>query len=91
MNKDLAIELGPYLNLFSRLVNNDTPRSIALAKRTYQRSTIDKEKILLVTKDADTSSKIGILLDNFEDLKKNTGFKSKLFIENMNTLIKLLD
>ncbi len=91
LNRDLTLELGPYLNLFSRLVNKDTPRSIALAKRTYQRSTINREKVLLGTRDSDTSSKISKLLDNVEDLKTSTGFKSELFIENMRTLIKLLD
>ena len=37
MHSDLKIELGPLLNLHQRLTSNDSPRSVALAKRTFQR------------------------------------------------------
>lgn len=91
MNRDLSIELGPYLNLFSRLVNKDTPRSIALARRTYQRSTINRDKIILNINDLDITSKVNKILDDVENLKKNERFESQKFIDNINALKKLLD
>ena len=91
MKRDISIELGPYLNLFSRLTNKDTPRSIALAKRTYQRSSINRKKINLAVEDSTINSKVNNILDNFEKLKKSKNFESDKFIENMNSLIKLLD
>ena len=90
LKKDLSIQLGPYLNLFERIVNKDTPRSIALAKRTYQRSSIDRENINNLIKDERKISDVNQKLDVLEFLKKNKNFKSKIFIKNMNLLKELL-
>ena len=90
LNRDLSIELGPYLNLYERLINKDAPRSIALAKRTYQRSSINREKINKIINDQSISSEVNSLLNTVEELKKNKNFEPNSFISNINSLKKLL-
>ena len=91
MKRDLHIELGPYFNLFDRLVNKDTPRSIALAKRTFQRSSINIDKVIHNLSNNKISSNVIEILNNIEDLKKGGRFESGKFIENIHSLQKLLD
>lgn len=90
MKRDLHIELGPYLNLFDRLVNKDTPRSIALAKRTFQRSNINIDTVIHNLSNNKMSPNVIEILNNLENLKKGGKFESGKFIENINSLQKLL-
>ena len=91
LKRDLSIELGPYLNLYSRLVEKDTPRSIALARRTYQRSSINRSKVNTFLNDLDILPEVNKILDDVENLKKNEKFESEKFLKNISTLINLLN
>ena len=91
MKRDLSIELGPYLNLYSRLVEKDTPRSIALARRTYQRSSINRGKVNTFLNDLDILPEVNKILDDVENLKKNEKFESEKFLKNISNLINLLN
>ena len=83
LKRDLSIELGPYLNLYSRLLEKDTPRSIALARRTYQRSSINRDKVNTILNNLDILSEVNKILDDVENLKKNERFESEKFIKKL--------
>ena len=87
-NNSLAIELGPILNLHQRIANEDSPRSIALAKRTFERSTINKEKIVDLAQSNDNS--LIDCLNNIILIQKKPPLNTQEFVQVVETLLSLI-
>ncbi len=65
MNRSLKIELGAMMNLIDRASNADSSRSIALAKRTFKRSKVYKERLIKYLSDPDNEDKLDDLLAKY--------------------------
>ena len=89
MNNSLAIELGPILNLYQRIATEDSSRSIALAKRTFERSAINKQKIVDLAQTNDVNSLIDCLNDLIL-LQKSPRLNTQEFLQSVETLLSLI-
>ena len=89
MNRELRILLGAVMNLGERLANDDAPRSIALAQRTFQRCRLDKEKIIECVKDTEREKEITWICDELIDLKKAQRLERDRFMNLYMLLLEL--
>lgn len=89
MNNSLTIELGPILNLYQRIATEDSPRSIALAKRTFERSAINKQKIVDLAQTNDANILIDCL-NNIILLQKSPRLNTQEFLQSVETLLSLI-
>ena len=90
MKREIKIELGGCINLYERLSNEDAPRSIALAIRTFQRSKINREKILIMVDQRIPGNDLEKTILSIEKLQKSAIFNKKEFLREMGLLIKLI-
>ena len=89
VRNELLINLGPILNLHQRIVNEDSPRSIALAKRTFMRSTINSEKILGLVQTDDIVS-LTNSLNTIISLQKNSHLNTQEFVQAVEALLTFI-
>ena len=91
MERSLLLALGPVLNLGDRLVSHDSPRSIALAKRTFQRCKLDRDLIYKYLEGNDSLDVIFELIDEFDQLRQGSPLDQQRFILSYSKLIALLN
>ena len=89
MKHALLIELGPILKLHQRIVNGDSPRSVALAKRTFERSTINPAKILELAQVNDVEC-FNNSLSTIIALQGSSPLNTPEFVQAVETLLTLV-
>ena len=89
MKNETRLAVGAIINLRERLLNNDAPRSVALAQRTFQRFRLPIEYLLDIVS-SEKSDELEEIIRDLKGLQASAVVDKERFLEACDRLWEVL-